>query len=141
MRMKPLAAFLVAPIPAAILQSLVVALWPKVGRGVFEHPASMFVTICLYGYAVWGLLGLPAAAWLRRRGATSIKAYALLGLAAWLVPLAIGLIAMLVKGQLSLYVAIYNLAFFGAGGLAAGALFRWASRPARDILPDPQASS
>lgn len=128
---KTFQAFLITPFPAALFQSIVVALWPKPGMGVFENPASMFVLICLYGYIFGALLGLPAAIWLRRRGVLNLKAYALAGSAVWLAPIMTGLGLYFLQGGLSLYVAIYNLTFVGIGGTVAGILYWRLSRPDR----------
>ena len=127
--LKSVFAFLVAPFPAALFQSLVVAKWPKPEMGIFENSASMFVAICIYAYAFGSLLGIPAAIWLRRRGKRTLSAYAVAGLGVWLLPIMTGLGFGFAQGQLSLYIAIYNLALFGAGGLAAGVLVWWISQP------------
>jgi hypothetical protein len=76
---RTLSAFLIAPFPVALIQSAVVGLWPKAGEGVFEHPVSMFVAICLYFYVVGMVLGLPAWLVMRRRSAT-LRTHVAIGL-------------------------------------------------------------
>ncbi len=46
--LRTLGAFFVAPFPVALVQSVVVGLWPKPGQGIFANPASMFVAVCLF---------------------------------------------------------------------------------------------
>lgn len=73
-------AFFLAPFPGALLQSIVVAIWPKDGQGVFEHPASMFVAMCILFYGVALVLGTPALILMRRRNHRKLRDYVLLGL-------------------------------------------------------------
>ena len=120
--LRILGAFVVAPFPVALLQSVAVGVWPKPGSGVFEHPASMFVVMCLYFYAVGLLLGVPGWLLVRRRS-PGLKAYALLGLADALLPAAAGLAVAASLGEVSAYIVVYNIMLFGLGGAAAGALF------------------
>ncbi len=82
--------FLAAPLPAAFFQATVVGIWPKIGKGVFEHPASMFVVVCLYFYLVELLLALPLYLWLRKRTRQYPVAYGLVGALLVLTPVAIG---------------------------------------------------
>jgi hypothetical protein len=124
-------AFVVAPFPAAFLQSLVVALWPKPGMGVFEHPASMFVAVCIFFYFFGLILGVPVAIFLRKKGYHTVRAYALTGLAVILTPILAPLGVTVARGGVTFYAAGYNLAFFALGGLMAGALFWLVSRPDR----------
>jgi hypothetical protein len=119
---RAIAAFIVAPFPVALTQAIVVGVWPKVGRGVFEHPSSMFVAIALYFYIFGLLLGLPAGLFLRRR-ISSLRSFALLGLLVAIAPVGAALAVMTIRGQGSPYVLAYTLTLFSLGGLAAGALF------------------
>lgn len=119
---RAIAAFIVAPFPTALVQAVVVGLWPKVGKGVFEHPSSMFVVIALYFYVFGLLLGVPAWLIMRRRS-TSLKTFAFIGLAVATTPIGAALAVMIFRGQASAYLILYTLALFGLGGLAAGALF------------------
>jgi len=120
--LRTLGAFVVAPFPAALIQSVVVGLAPKTGTGIFEHPASMFVGICLYFYIFGLLFGLPAWLVLRRRSA-ALRVYVLLGLIAAVTPIAAALLVMALRGQGSASIAIYDLMLFGLGGMIAGAVF------------------
>ena len=124
--MRSFGAFLVAPFPAALLQAIVVAIWPREAERVFENPASMFVAICLYFY-IFGLsIGLPAWLWLwlrRGRRAVSLRALSIIGLLIGLIPVGSALAVTAVQSELPAYVVAYNLALFGLGGAAAGALF------------------
>lgn len=119
---RSLAAFFIAPFPVALFQGAVVALWPKAAAGIFAHPASMFVAVCLYFYIVGVLLGLPGWLFIRRRSA-ALGTYAMLGLVAALLPVAAALVAVAISGRGSAYIFIYDLALFGIGGMLAGALF------------------
>jgi hypothetical protein len=115
--------FLVAPFPAAIIQSVVVAMWPKEGMGVFEHPLSMFVAMCLLFYLIELVLGLPLYFAVRKRLPRKMSTYALAGALMVLLPIIAGLVASFTRGELSSYAVAYNLAFFALGGFLAGALF------------------
>jgi len=119
---RSVAASIIAPFPVALVQAIVVSLWPKIGKGVFEHPLSMFVAIDLYFYIFGLLLGLPACLILRRRS-TNLNAFVLLGAFVGLVPVGLALVVMTLRGQASVYVVIYNLMLFGLGGVVAGAVF------------------
>jgi hypothetical protein len=128
-------AFVVAPFPVALFQSAVVLRWPKPGTGILEHPASMFVAVCLYFYVVALVLGLPVWLVVARRS-VALRTYALLGLVIALVPVVVGLIAIAAQGQGSAYRTVYYLVVFGVGGAAAGSLF-WLvalrGKPALDL--------
>jgi len=84
-------AFLIAPFPAALIQSIVVALWSKEGMGVFEHPASMFVAICLLFYLVELVLALPLYFKLRKRLPRRMSTYGLAGTFLVILPIIAGL--------------------------------------------------
>jgi hypothetical protein len=117
-------AFIVAPFPIALTQAIVVALWPKVGKGVFEHPSSMFIAMALYFYIFGLLLGVPAWLIVRKRS-TSVKIFIYIGSLVALVPVGAALAMMMIRGQGTAYVVSYTLALFALGGTAAGGLF-WA---------------
>ena len=121
-------AFLLAPFPAAFFQAIIVGFWPKKGMGVFEHPSSMFVTICLLFYVFGLVIGIPLFLLLRKRIRT-LRDYALAGMAIILLPVIVAMSWAAFKGQVSSYVAVYDLAFFAIGGSLAGALFRLLTRP------------
>lgn len=116
-------AFLVAPFPAAFIQSIVVALWPKPGMGVFEHPMSMFVVICLLFYFFEIVLALPLYLAVRKRGPKTFGAYAIAGTVLTLLPISVALGVTVARGGVSAYAVTYNLIFFAVGGLLAGAVF------------------
>lgn len=118
-----LLAFLVAPFPAAFIQSVVVALWPKEGMGVFEHPLSMFVAICLLFYLIEIVLALPLYLAVRKRGPHTMISYAVSGTVLALLPIIIALGVSVASGELSTYAVAYNLAFFALGGSLAGVVF------------------
>ena len=126
---RTILAFLLAPFPAALIQSIMVALWPKEGMGVFENPASMFVAICIYFYFFGLVLGIPATILLGKRGSRGLRHYAVAGLIVALVPVTIALSVAVIDGGSSAYIVVYNLIFFGLGGLMAGSLFWRISRP------------
>lgn len=128
--MRGLWAFLVAPFPAALFQSIVVAIWPKQGMGVFDNPPSMFVAVCLYYYLFGLLVGLPAWHVMRKRNAIGLRAHAIVGLLVGLLPVGAALVWTAIKDGASAYVITYNLLFFGLGGMAAGWIY-W--RVARNI--------
>ena len=116
-------AFLLAPFPAALIQSVVVGIWPKAGKGVFEHPTSMFVAICLLFYLVELLVALPLYLAMRKRLPRKPSPYGLAGTFMVLLPVTAGLSVAVTRGGLSAYQVIYNLAFFAMGGFLAGAVF------------------
>ena len=117
------AAFVASPFPAALFQSIVVALWPKEGMGVFENPPSMFVAVCIYFYFFGLLIGVPALLLMRRRKPMDLLAYAMIGLLVALLPVCAALGLLLIRDRASAYVVVYNLLFFGLGGMAAGSVF------------------
>jgi len=121
-----ISAFLLAPFPVALIQSTVVAIWPKPGMGVFEHPQSMFVAMCLLFYAIELLLGLPLHVAFRKRGPHRMMTYALTGALLALIPITVGLA---LTGSLSAYAVTYNLALFGFGGFFAGWIFWYLVSP------------
>jgi hypothetical protein len=129
--LRNLLAFLAAPLPGASIQSAAVALWPKPGMGVFAHPLSMFVAICLLIYAFGIVLGVPAFLLLRRRNLSSLRAHALAGLGVAAAPVGLALLWSVARGSVSLYAVAYNLLYFGLAGLLAGATFWAISRPDR----------
>lgn len=139
---RSFAVLIIAPFPVALVQAMVVSLWPKIGRGgVFEHPSSMFVAMNLYFYIFGLLFGFPAWLVLRRRSA-SLIALALLGAFVGLAPIGLALVVTALRGQASLYVVIYNLMLFGLGGVVAGAVFwRFAVRHKLELETSRKATS
>ncbi len=129
-------AFLLAPLPAAFFQATIVAIWPKDGMGVFEHPASMFFAICLVFYVFGLFLALPLLWFFRKRRSFTLGGHVLGGMATMLSPIAIVLALMAFRGQLSPYIGIYNAVFFAIGGAAAGVIFYFIKRPKRVTGPD-----
>jgi ABC-type spermidine/putrescine transport system permease subunit II len=129
--LRTLPAFLAAPVPGALIQSAVVALWPKPGLGIFDHPLSMFVAICLLVYAAGLVLGVPAAIMLRRRERVGLRAHALAGTGVVLGPVLLALLWALSRESLTPYVAAYSLGYFGLTGLLAGIAFWAIARPDR----------
>jgi hypothetical protein len=123
-------AFLVAPMPIAFIQSIVVAVWPKRDMGgVFEHPLSMFVALCLLFYLVEIVLALPLYLAVRKRGPQSMVAYAVTGTVLFLLPIVVALGIALADGGLSAYVVTYNVAVFALGGFLAGVVFWRLTKP------------
>jgi hypothetical protein len=121
--LRIIAAFLVAPIPAALIQAVVIMLWPKQGKGVFEHPASMFVAICLIFYVFELIFGLPTYLVLRKRGPQKPMSYGLVGMSMILLPVALALSVTAARGGLSAYALTYNVIYFAVGGFLAGIVF------------------
>jgi len=126
-------AFLLAPFPAAAIMAAMVAIAPQPGRAVFEHPASMFAAVCLFVYVLALLLAVPAAAWLRRREAFSLRVHAFTGTAIALV--GIGLVALwdIAKGRNlpvsgSTAIGVAAVTIFG---LLCGATYWVIARPDR----------
>jgi hypothetical protein len=133
-------AFVAAPFPAALFQSIVVALWPKQEMGVFENPPSMFVAICIYYYFFGLLIGVPAWLVIRKRNALNVRTYAMAGLLVGLLPVGAALGWTIIQAHTSTYVLAYNLAFFGLGGVAARWTFWSISRRAGRALAPENAS-
>jgi ABC-type thiamin/hydroxymethylpyrimidine transport system permease subunit len=124
-------AFLVSPLPAAFIQSLVVAIWPKPGMGIFEHPASMFIAVCLLFYGFGLVLGVPLLLTVGKRRSPTLRGYALAGMGIVLTPVLVALVWVAARAQASAWSITYNIAFFAIGGLLAGALFWLVARPDR----------
>jgi predicted MFS family arabinose efflux permease len=116
-------AFFVAPFPVALFQAIVVWLWPKPGTGVFEHPSSMFLAMCLYFYIFGLILGGPLLIFLRRRGHAGPKTHAFVGLVAMSLPVGLSLGTLVLSQTATAYTVIYNGLLFAVGGLVAGGLF------------------
>ena len=127
--------FLVAPFPAAFFQSIVVALWPKKDMGVFEHPLSMFVALCLLFYLFETVLALPLYLALRKRGPHTMIAYAVTGTMLTLLPIIVALCVTVARGGLSAYAVSYNLALFALGGFLAGVVFWRVITPRAQTTP------
>ena len=121
-----MAAILVAPFPVALLQSVVVGIWPKPGSGVFENPPSMFVALCLYFYLAGFFLGVPAWLILRKRALAGPRPFAIIGAVIGFAPVGAGLMAMSFLGRPpALYLVAYDLLLLGVGGAVAGLVFWW----------------
>ena len=124
-------AFILAPFPAAWLEAIEVAIWPRPGQGVFEHPASMFVTICLSFYGFGLVFGIPSLLWLRRQSPGSLRAYAFAGALAALI--GIGLLAgwVVANGQAFTLGAVFGMLKFALLGLLTGTVYWLIARPDR----------
>ena len=133
--MKRVALAFLAPFPAAFIQSVVVALWPKESMGVFEHPLSMFVAICLFFYLVEIVLALPLYLAVRKRRPQTMVPYAVVGTVLVLLPIMVAFGAPVARGGLSAYAVSYNLAFFGLGGFLAGVVFWRLTTPRAQTSP------
>jgi hypothetical protein len=120
---RVLVAFLIAPFPTAFVQAVFVALWPREGLGVTEHPQGMFLLMCLLFYAAEVVLALPLYLAMRKRLPRSVFAYGLAGALTMLLPVLVGLLATGAISHLSTYIVIYNLVLFGIGGFLAGLIF------------------
>lgn len=132
--MRKVFAFLVSPFPGALIQSVVVAVWPKKeGYGVFAHPESMFVFMCLLVYVFGLVLGVPAAIFLARRKLVNLRSYVVAGIGVILTPIVIVVSLGVVRQSVTAYAALYNLAYFCLSGACAGALFWSISRPDRRL--------
>jgi len=128
-------AFFLAPFPAAIFQSVVVGLWPKEGVGVFEHPLSMFVAICLLFYLIEIFLALPIYLVARKRGPQPMIRYGVAGTLLAVLPIAIAIGTSSAKDGLSAYAIVYNLGFFALGGFMAGLVFWRLATPGSQASP------
>jgi len=124
-------AFLVAPFPAATLMALRVAAWPRPGGGVFEHPASMFVTISLFFYIVGVVLGIPLFLWLRRRGGASLRTCAFTGALITLIGIGLPAAWAVAHGQRAGPEIVFGILIYGVLGLLTGAMFWLIARPDR----------
>lgn len=128
-------AFLLAPFPAALIQSIVVAVWPKPGMGVFQHPLSMFITICLLFYLVEIALGVPLHLAVGRRGSRTMLSYGVAGTLLVLLPVSVGLAIAVFRGQLSAYIVGYDVLYFAVGGFMAGIVFWRVTMPRQQASP------
>jgi|tagenome__1003787_1003787.scaffolds.fasta_scaffold20132095_1 hypothetical protein len=127
-------AFLIAPFPAALIQAVFVAVWPKKGMGVFEHPQSMFVLMCLLFYVVELLVGLPLYFFIRKRLPQRLLPYGLAGALMALLPFIIASAVSPLWRSLSSYAIAYNLVFFAIGGFVAGTVFWRVTRSLRESI-------
>ena len=121
--LRKIAAAVLAPFPAALFQAVVIALWPKPGGGLFEHPASMFVVMCLYFWFFGLLLGFPIWLIMGKRSGATLRTFVFVGVVVGSAPISIPLAILAARGQASAYLVAYNLLLFGLGGAAAGALY------------------
>jgi uncharacterized membrane protein len=128
------AAFLASALPGALIQAIIVAAWPKPGKGIFAHPASMFVAACLAIYVFEILFGAPALLLLRRAGRGDLRSHALAGLGAILIPVLLALVWSSRVTRMSLYVWLYDLTYSSVAGLLAGMVFWCIARPDRRSL-------
>lgn len=131
--MRALVGFLIAPLPTALFQSLIVALHPKDGLGIYQHPLSMFVAIALYFYSLGMLVGVPILLFTRKRGNHTLGRYAWATALIMLLPVTVAMVAWTLKGHPSLYAVAYIMALFGFGGAFAGSLFWWIARRNRQV--------
>lgn len=131
--MRSVLAFLASPAPAALLHAILVALWPRPGAGINQHPASMFVVICLFHYALGLVLGVPLYLALRKRRSQRVFAYALAGTAIVLIPLGILIGWTLAHRGMPLMPTVNGVLRFGFGGLLTGATFWFVARPDRRV--------
>src|SRR3569833_1627498 len=122
--LRGLLAYLVAPFPAAIFQSLIVALQSKAGgAAIYAHPLSLFVAVCLFFFAFGLVLAVPLVLAFRRLW-PGRRAYVRAGaLAGLLVPVVAMFTVTVENATMSAFAALYILIFFGLGGYAAGALY------------------
>jgi hypothetical protein len=132
--LRNLAGFLLAPVPAALVQSILIAARP--GKGLMAHPVSVFLAICLLIYAFEAVLGVPAVLYLRKRKRIGLGAYAVAGLIVVLVPVLLWLGwaisgAPRPIGATALYGILYAGLYFGLSGLLTGSVFWLISRPGR----------
>ena len=133
--LRVILAFLLAPFPAALMQALLVALWPLTrGAGIYQHPASMFVAMCVLHYAFGLVLGVPLYLALRRRSLNRLLFYVLAGTGIVLVPMALWLTwaawGVAVPASAGALVA-YAFLRFGISGALTGATFWLLARPDR----------
>ena len=77
--LRNILAFLLAPFPAALIMAGIVVVRPRPGRGLFEHPVFMFLTVCVALYAIGLLFAVPIYVVLRRRGTSSLPSHAFTG--------------------------------------------------------------
>jgi hypothetical protein len=124
-------AFLLAPFPAALIQAVIVAIWPGPGPGVYQHPASMFAAICLLLYVLALVLGVPTFLVLRRRDPVSLRTHAFTGTLMVLIPTALlmgfGLATERIPARLA-GTTVLQLTFLG---LLSGVTFWLILRPDR----------
>jgi hypothetical protein len=121
----------VAPFPAAMIQALVVMIHPRPGRGVFEHPASMFVAACLLLYILGAAIGVPAFLVLRRSGPLSFRTHVFAGALAVLIPAGVLCAWGVALRRIALPQAAASLFWYGLLGLLTGAIFWVVARPDR----------
>jgi hypothetical protein len=132
--LRRILAFLLAPLPAALLQAAIVALWGTQGASNYEHPSTMFVAMCLFLYVPGLVLGVPLYLALRRRTPNRLRSYALAGMLIVLIPMT------LLIGSAAPYSPIpapsrwreaIILLRYAVSGLLTGATFWLLARPDR----------
>ena len=129
--MRSMFAFLIAPFPAALFQSLIVAVWPKPGTGVFAHPLSMFAVMCMIFYAFELIFGVPLYIATRTRLPRQLLPYAVAGMLVALIPVVILVAITVARGSLTSYEVMYSLGLFAVGGFFGGAVFWCIVSPSR----------
>jgi len=129
--LRVIVAWFVAPFPAAMIQALLVLIHPRPGRGVFEHPPSMFVAACLLLYLLGAAVGVPVFLVLRRGDPLSLRTHAFAGALAVLVPAVLVCAWALAVGRILLPQAAISLLWYGLLGLLTGAIFWSVARPDR----------
>jgi hypothetical protein len=121
-------AFLLFPIPAALARALVVWRWPSPLGGVFAHPASMFVAMCLFIYLLELVLGAPILLGMRRRGRETLVDYAVAGLALLAIPTSLAIVCLVVIHQFA-WINLLAIFVAAACGIVGGAFFWGLARP------------
>lgn len=125
-QMRSIFGFLLAPFPTATVTAITVAVWPKLDRGgVFAHPESMFILICLVFYMLQAVFGTIGVIILRQRMIVSPRSYIGLGVLAITLPVSLIVLWGAIHKSLSAYAVFYDLLLFAVGGAGAGLIF-WA---------------
>ncbi|WEK41718.1 MAG: hypothetical protein P0Y64_09825 [Candidatus Sphingomonas colombiensis] len=96
--------------------------------GIFEHPSSMFVALCLIFYFFGLMVGAPLWLLVIRRQLATWPRYAFYG-SVVTAPLVVSCIWVGFHGKLALFAIVYDTLLFGVGGAVAGATYWLVRRP------------
>jgi uncharacterized membrane protein len=123
-------AFLLFPVPAALVRALAVWRWPSEMGGIFAHPASMFVAMCLLIYVLELVLGAPILLAMRHNGREGAVDYAAAGLAVLAIPSILVVVALALLHRFA-WATLFASLLAACCGVVGGALFWALARPRR----------
>ena len=123
-------AILAAPIPAALIEALLVLVRVRTPYGIASSPSMSFGAMCVLLYVCGLVFGTPLALLMRRRGVRSLAAHALAGTAAVLVPMVAVAAYIMISSRIPFSLQpIVGLGQFALSGFCAGPVYWLVVRP------------